>query len=82
LIDRAYPVAKQFAAPWRARAGDPEFAEVSRAAQRIDVAYRKSTPWWGQCDLDDAHIFRAADRLPLRKREPRGAGPAGDRPTA
>ena len=22
----------------------------------------KSTPWWGRCDLDDAHIFRAADR--------------------
>ena len=37
-------------------------AEVRRAAQRIDAEYRKSTPWWGRCDLDDAHIFRAADR--------------------
>jgi len=46
----------------RARAGDPEFAEVRRAAQRIDAEYRKSTPWWGRCDLDDVHIFRAADR--------------------
>ena len=45
-----------------ARAGDPEFAEVRRAAQRIDAEYRKSTPWWGSCDLDDAHVFRAADR--------------------
>ena len=26
------------------------------------TAYWKSTPWWGRCDLDDAHIFRAADR--------------------
>ena len=36
--------------------------EVSRAAQRIDAEYQKSTPWWGRCDLDDEHIFRAADR--------------------
>ena len=57
-----HPVAGQFAEQWRARAGDPEFAEVRRAAQRIDAEYRKSTPWWGRCDLDDAHIFRAADR--------------------
>jgi hypothetical protein len=58
-----HPVVKQFAEQWRARAGDPEFQEVRRAAQRIDAAYRKSTPWWGRCDLDDAHhIFRAADR--------------------
>ena len=35
---------------------------MRRAAQRIDAEYRKSTPWWGRCDLDDAHIFRAADR--------------------
>ena len=40
----------------------PEFQEVRRAAQRIDAEYRKSTPWWGRCDLDDAHIFRAAGR--------------------
>jgi hypothetical protein len=60
-----HPVVKQFAGQWRARAGDAEFGEVGRAAQRIDAEYRKSTPWWGGCDLDDAHIFRAADRLVL-----------------
>ena len=42
--------------------GDAEFQEVRRAAQRIDAQYRNSTPWWGRCDLDDEHIFRAADR--------------------
>lgn len=57
-----HPVVKQFAELWQARAADPEFQQVSRAAQRIDAEYRKSTPWWGRCDLDDAHIFRAADR--------------------
>ena len=57
-----HPVVKQFAEQWRARADDPEFREVSRTAQRIDAEYRKSTPWWGRCDLDDAHIYRAADR--------------------
>jgi hypothetical protein len=57
-----HPVVKQSAEHWRARAGDPEFQEVRRAAQRIDAEYRKSTPWWGRCDLDDAHIFRAAGR--------------------
>jgi hypothetical protein len=56
-----HPVAGAFAEQWRARADDPEFGEVRRAAQRIDAEYRKSTPWWGRCDLDDAHIFRAAD---------------------
>ncbi len=53
-----HPVAEQ----WRARAGDPEFAEVRRATQMIDAEYRKSTPWWGGYDLDEARIFRAADR--------------------
>ena len=57
-----HPVAGRFAEQWRARAGDPEFAEVSRAAQMIDAEYRKSTPWWGGYDLDDAHIFRAGGR--------------------
>jgi hypothetical protein len=57
-----HPVVKRFAGQWRTRAADPEFQELSRAAQRIDAEYRKSTPWWGRCDLDDAHIFRAADR--------------------
>jgi hypothetical protein len=57
-----HPVIEQFAEQWQARASDPEFQEVSQAAQRIDAEYRKSTPWWGRCDLDDAHLFRAADR--------------------
>jgi hypothetical protein len=57
-----HPVTKAFAEQWQARAGDPEFRELSRAAQLIDAEYRKSTPWWGRCDLDDAHIFRAAGR--------------------
>lgn len=57
-----HPVTGQFAEQWRTRAADPEFEEVRRAAQMIDAEYRKSTPWWGRCDLDDAHIFRADDR--------------------
>ena len=57
-----HPVDKQFAEQWRARDSDAEFQEVRRAAQRIDAEYRNSTPWWGRCDLDDEHIFRAADR--------------------
>ena len=57
-----HPVAGQFAEQWRARAGDPEFQELCRAAQRIDAEYRESTPWRDRCDLDDARIFRAADR--------------------
>jgi hypothetical protein len=60
-----HPVVKQFAEQWRTRAADPEFQEVSRAAQLIDAEYEKSTPWWGRCDLDDAHIFRAADGRPV-----------------
>jgi hypothetical protein len=35
-----HPVVKQFAEQWRARAGDPEFQELRRAAQRIDAEYR------------------------------------------
>jgi hypothetical protein len=57
-----HPVVKQFAEQWRARDSDAEFGEVRRAAQRIDAEYRKSTPWWHGFDLDDEHIFRAADR--------------------
>jgi len=57
-----HPVVKGFAEQWRARAGDAEFQEVRRAAERIDARYRESTPWWGRCDLDDAHIYRAAGR--------------------
>jgi len=56
-----YPVAGQ----WRTRAGDAEFEEVRRAAQMIDAQYRESTPWWGRCDLDDAHVFKAADERPV-----------------
>ena len=57
-----HPVEGQLAEQWRTRGSDPEFQEVSRAAHRIDAEYRASTPWWGRCDLDDAHIFRAAGR--------------------
>jgi hypothetical protein len=57
-----HPVHGQFAGQWRARAGDAEFQKVRRAAQRIDAQYPESTPLVGRCDLDDAHIFRAADR--------------------
>jgi hypothetical protein len=60
-----HPVHGQFAEQWRARAGDAEFQEVRRAAQMIDAEYRESTPWWGRCDFDDAHIFRAADGRPV-----------------
>jgi len=56
-----HPVHGQFAEQWRARAGDAAFQQVRRAAQMIDAEYRESTPWWGRCGLDDAHIFRAAD---------------------
>ena len=38
-----HPVVRQFAGQWRARAADPEFGEVRRAAQMIDAEYRKST---------------------------------------
>ena len=57
-----HPVVKQFAERWRARDDDAEFQEVRRAAQRIDAQYRNLTPWWHGYDLDDEHIFRAADR--------------------
>jgi hypothetical protein len=58
-VDHA--VAEQVAEQWRTAAGDAEFREVRRAAQMIDAGYRKSTPWWGRCDLNEAHIRRAAD---------------------
>lgn len=58
-VDHA--VAGQVAEQWRTAAGDAEFEEVRRAAQMIDAGYRKSTPWWGRCDLNEAHIRRAAD---------------------
>ena len=57
-----HPVVKGFAQQWQARADDAEFQQVRRSAQRIDAQYRASTPWWGRCDLDDAHIYRAAGR--------------------
>jgi hypothetical protein len=56
-----HTVAEQIAGQWRTGAGDAEFEEVRRAAQMIDAEYRKSTPWWGGYDLDEFHIFRAAD---------------------
>ena len=46
-----HPVHGQFAEQRRARAGDAE--------------YRESTPCWGRCDFDDAHIFRATDGRPV-----------------
>ena len=58
-VDHA--VAGQVAEQWRTAAGDAEFQEVRRAAQLIDAGYRESTPWWGKCDLNEAHIRRAAD---------------------
>jgi hypothetical protein len=36
-----------------------------RVAQLIDAEDRESTPWWGRCDLDDAHIFKAANGRPV-----------------
>jgi len=57
-----HPVVKDFAEQWRARADDAEFQQVRQAAEAIDAEYRASTPWWGRCDLDDEHIYRAADR--------------------
>src|SRR5258707_6815020 len=49
-----HAVAEQVAEQWRTAAGDGEFEEVRRAAQIIDAGYRKSTPWWGRCDLNEA----------------------------
>ena len=62
VVPVGHPVVKDFAEQWQARDGNPEFQEVSRAAQRIHAEYRKSMPWWGRCDLDDEHIFSAAGR--------------------
>jgi hypothetical protein len=56
-----HAIAGQVAEQWRTAAGDAELEEVRRAAQVIDAGYRKSTPWWGRCDLNEAHIRRAAD---------------------
>jgi hypothetical protein len=58
-VDHA--VAGQVAGQWRTAAGDAELEQARRAAQMIDAGYRKSTPWWGRCDLNEAHIRRAAD---------------------
>jgi hypothetical protein len=60
-----HPMNKRVAERWQARADDPEFGELSRAAQRTDAEYRASTPWWGRCDLDDAHLFWGADDHPV-----------------
>jgi hypothetical protein len=56
-----HPVAEQVAQQWRTGEGDAEFERVRRAAQMIDAGCRKSTPWWGGFDLNEAHIRRAAD---------------------
>jgi hypothetical protein len=60
-----HPLSQRVARRWRARAGDPEFGEVRRAAQRIDAEYRASTPWWGRCDLDTPHLCWGADDRPV-----------------
>jgi hypothetical protein len=58
-VDHA--VAGLVAGQWRTATGDVDLEEVRRAAQVIDAGYRKSTPWWGGCDLNEAHVRRAAD---------------------
>jgi len=62
VVPVGHPVEKDFAEQWQARDRDPEFQEVSQAAQRIHARYRQATPWWGRCDLDDEHIYSAAGR--------------------
>jgi len=62
VVPVSHPVEKDFAEQWQARGADREFQEVSRVAQRIHAQYQESTPWWGRCDLDDEHIYRAAGR--------------------
>jgi hypothetical protein len=62
VVPVGHPVVKDFAEQWQARDRDPESQEVSRAPERIHAQYRQSTPWWGRCDLDDAHIYSAAGR--------------------
>lgn len=57
-----HPVDGQFAEQWRARAQDAEFVAVRQAAARIHAQYQASVPWWGRCDLDDAHVFSVAGR--------------------
>ncbi|HEX6523589.1 MAG TPA: hypothetical protein VF070_26850 [Streptosporangiaceae bacterium] len=56
-----HAVAGQVARQWQAGTGDPDMAQVRRAAQVIDAQYRKSTPWWDGIDLNEAHIRSAAD---------------------
>ena len=41
VVPVGHPVVKDFAEEWQARDGDPEFQEVSRAAQRIHAAHQK-----------------------------------------
>lgn len=54
-------VAAQVASQWRAGAGDADFRQVRRAAERIDAECRTSVPWWDGFDLNEAHIRTAAD---------------------
>jgi hypothetical protein len=60
-----HPLSQRVAERWQARADDPEFGQLRRAAQRIDAEYRASTPWWGQCDLVDAHLYWSAGDHPV-----------------
>jgi len=57
------PMSERVAERWRARADDADYAELGRAAWQIDARYRRSTPWWGRCDLDSTHhlYWSAAD---------------------
>ena len=58
-----HPVVKDFAEQWRARAGDPEFREVSRAAQRIDAAVPEVDALVGiGATWTTRTSYRAADR--------------------
>jgi len=59
------PMSERVAERWRARADDPEFGELCRAARRIDARYRESTPWWGLCDLETHDLFWSADDHPV-----------------
>jgi hypothetical protein len=54
-------IAEQVAEQWKRAAGDAQFEELRRAAQRIDAEYRNSTPWWDGFDLNSAHIRRTVD---------------------
>jgi hypothetical protein len=65
VLEHLSPVAPERSALvadlWRAAEVDAELAEVRRAAEEIDAAYRSSTPWWDGLDLNSAHVRQAVD---------------------